>query len=172
MVTFPEFSAVEVELLWAYVEDLTAEQLRGFVAQCGGKTSGTKAELIERIKALVEEGTIALSDVVVVLDDVEPWRRQHVYLFEGPETDLIQWKSAAAFKDILKKHHVGKFLNTHVPMILPAKLSLSAIEHTDGRIRITAVERRDAWERDEALDKEGPTVGGADVQLRAYVHRV
>ncbi len=57
----PEFSGEELEQLWKYVGDLTLEQLRPFLRQCGEKMSGNKDELVDRLKHLVVEETTRFS---------------------------------------------------------------------------------------------------------------
>jgi hypothetical protein len=73
---------------------------------------------------------------------------------------------------LLKKHRLGRFLNANLPLILPEKMKVSSILHDSGRIRITAIKRRDWWERSRDYDTSSTTADGDDIELRAFIHRV
>lgn len=52
--------------------------------------------------------------------------------------------------------------------MLPDSLSLAAIDATKERIRVTAIQRRDGWERVEELDKHQADSSGAEIEMRAF----
>jgi hypothetical protein len=72
----------------------------------------------------------------------------------------------------LKKNHFGKYLNARLSLVLPDKMKVSSVLHEPGRLRVTAIKRRDWWERNPEYDDSATTAEGDDVQLRAFVHRV
>jgi len=99
---------------------------------------------------------------------VVPWGKQHVFLFKGPHGDQQVWKNPDHVLRHLKHHRVGKYLNARLPLILPEKLTLSSITHSDGRLRVTAIQRRDYTERAPEHDGKKETEDGKTVILRAY----
>jgi hypothetical protein len=109
---------------------------------------------------------------VQFLDRVIPWGKQHVYLFNGPQTPIAKWRDKDWLAKVLKKYRLGKYLNASLPIVMPDKIKLSSIFHDSKRLRITAVKRRDWWERDSDYDDTAITERGDDVELRAFVHRV
>ncbi|HEV3115659.1 MAG TPA: SAP domain-containing protein, partial [Gemmataceae bacterium] len=46
-------------------------------------TTGNKDVLRTRVESLFDDGTLSLSDLVVLLDKVEGWGNQHVYLYRA-----------------------------------------------------------------------------------------
>jgi hypothetical protein len=73
---------------------------------------------------------------------------------------------------LLKEHRLGKLFNARLPLVLPDKLTLSSVAHLDGRLRATAIQKRDYSERAREHDEEKETPDGEKITLRAYVHRV
>jgi hypothetical protein len=65
----------------------------------------------------------------------------------------------------------GKLFNARFPLILPEKLTLSSVTHADGRLRVTAVEKREYTERTPEHDEERQK-GGERITLKAYVHHL
>jgi len=136
------------------------------------KKSGTKEQIRERIEETLGEGTLSLSQIVQFLDEVVPWGKQHVYLYKGPQSSIANWRKPEWLVKLLKKHHLGKYLNASLPLALPEKMKMSSILHDGNRVRITAIKRRDWWERNPEYDDTTVTDEGDDVELRAFIHRV
>jgi len=136
------------------------------------KKSGTKEQIRERIEETLGEGTLSLSQIVQFLDEVVPWGKQHVYLYKGPQSSIANWRKPEWLVKLLKKHHLGKYLNASLPLALPEKMKMSSILHDGNWVRITAIKRRDWWERNPEYDDTTVTDEGDDVELRAFIHRV
>jgi hypothetical protein len=168
----PTYTAEEVELLLAYVAELRKDILQGFLERSDLVKSGNKAEVITRLQSAVEEGSLSYDALIELLDDVEPWNKQHVFLYNGTTAPIASWRDVSWVEAHLKQHRVHKYLNERVPLLLPEKLRLSTIEHDANHLRVVAVERREGFERDEELDKEGEDPEGDEVDYRAYVRRV
>jgi hypothetical protein len=168
----PVFSSDEQELIITDLLALKKTQIGDFLSRCELAKSGTKEEIRARIEEALEAGDVSLSQVVEFLDEMIPWGKQHVYLYSGPKTSIANWRKPAWFAKLLSDHRVGKYLNASLPLVLPEKMQLSSIWHDAGRVRVTAVKKRDWWERDEEHDQDGETQEGDDIQLRAFVHRV
>ena len=125
-----------------------------------------------RIEEAVADESLSLSQIVEFLDNVIPWGKQHVYLFDGPTSSIADWRNEEWVAKLLKKHRLGKSLNANLPLVLPDKMKVSSILHDPKHLRITAIKRRDWWERNSDYDDSASTDEGDDVELRAFVHRV
>lgn len=155
------------------MNDLRKDDLASFLRSKElPRRSGTKEDLQERIEEAISDEELSYTDLVELLDTIEPWDKQHVYLFDGPVgADLSMWRDTHRFEARLKQHRVAKTLGKTLPLALPAKLTITNIVHVAGkRLRVTAVERRDATERDEDRDPEDRVDDGTRVEFRAYVH--
>jgi len=169
----PDYSEEERRLIVDYIAQLTKPTLARFMRehQLSGR-AGTKENMRERIEEALAQHAVSFTDLVGLLDEVEPWGKQHVYFLRGPEgLDLGAWLAKTELQSYLTEKRVGKYLDRKLPLILPEKLSLSSIEHSSNRLRVTAIERRDGWERDETNDRS-EQAGDERIQYRAYVKRV
>lgn len=166
------FTKDEKALIIADLLTLKKKQIQEFFASVGLARSGTKEEFRARIEEAVEDGSLSLPQIVEFLDSVIPWGKQHVYLFKGPTSSIANWRNEAWVEQLLKKHRLAKYLNANLPIVLPDKMKVSSIQHNPRRLRITAIKRRDWWERDEDYDDSSTTEEGDDIELRAFVHRV
>jgi len=168
----PSFSEDERALIIADLLALKKAQIAEFLASVGLAKSGTKEVLRVRIEEALEDGSLTLSQIVQFLDSVIPWGKQHVYLYKGPQSSIANWRKQDWVAELLKKHRLGKYLNATLSLVLPDKMKVSCILHDSKRLRITAIKRRDWWERNPEYDDSTTTTEGDDVQLRAFVHRV
>lgn len=151
---------------------LKKQQIGEFLATVGLPRSGTKEEIRSRIEEALDEGSLTVPQIVEFLDGVIPWGKQHVYLFKGPTSSIADWRKQPWVSKLLKKHKLLKYLNASLPLVLPDKMKVSSIQHDSHRLRITAIKRRDWWERDSDYDDSTTTDDGEGVELRAFVHRV
>lgn len=168
----PRYREEEREQVVEYFLSLRKAQVQEFLERHGLPTSGTKAELRSRIEQALSDGEINYEILVQALDSVVPWGKQHVQLYRGPRRVPGSWKDPTWVATHLKKHRLHYLLNAPLPLILPESLRLSSIVHAAERLRITAVEKREVWERDESLDQTSRTKDDQDVALRAYVRHV
>jgi hypothetical protein len=171
-VTSPSFKEDEQALIISDLLALKKIQIGEFLSGIGLAKSGTKEELRARIEAALENESLSLSQIVQFLDSVIPWGKQHVYLFKGPTSSIADWRDEDWVARQLKEHRLGKYYNASLPLVLPDKMNVSSILHDPRRLRITAIKRRDWWERNSDYDNTAMTDEGEDVELRAFVHRV
>lgn len=134
--------------------------------------SGTKEDLRERFQEALDGGDLTYERLLDFLDSVAPWGKQHVFLYQGPRNDVQAWKDPDHVQRLLKQHRVGKLFNATLPLILPEKLTLSSVTHADGRLRVTAIAKRDYTNRTPEHDEEKETKGGERITLKAYMHRL
>lgn len=168
----PEYTAAERSALIDFVLALKKTHVQGFLKRVELPRSGTKTDLRERLQEALNGGQITYEDLVGFLDTVAPWGKQHVFLYAGPRSDVRKWKDPDAVLETLKSHRVGRLFNARLPLILPEKLTLSSITHLDGRLRVTAVQKRIYAERAPEHDDERESVNGATIILRAYMRHV
>lgn len=164
----PDYSDDEQAALIDFVLALRKSHVQDFLrdAELSGH-SGTKENLRARIQKALDDGEITYSQLVDFLDSVVPWGKQHVFLYRGPQTDIQMWKDPDRVYDLLKRHRTGNIFNAKIPLILPDNLALSSVTHTDGRLRITAVQMREYRERVPEHDEE-KEIDGEGIFLKAY----
>jgi hypothetical protein len=171
-ITSRSFTDGEQALIVTDLLALKKGQISEFLADAGLARSGTKQELRTRIEEALEDKRLSLTQIVQFLDSVTPWGKQHVYLYNGPRTSIVDWRSEDCVRKLLETHRLGKFLNANLPIVLPDKMEVSSILHNSKRLRITAIKRRDWWERNPDYDGSTRTDDCEEVELRAFVRRV
>ena len=167
-----DYTEEEQRLILQYVKELRQVELKEFLASTGHLRSGTKKILLDRIDESLAEGTIALVDLVDLLDQVEPWSAQHVFLLGEPNADVTAFRDPHEFEAHLKNHRASKPFRQPIQLALPEELVVSSITHDGARLRVTAIERRDGWHRDHGQDQRTIGPGGETIELRAYVNTV
>jgi hypothetical protein len=168
----PDYSSEERQALIDFVLALRKSRIQEFLKGVELSKSGTKQDLRERLLDALDGGDLTYERLVDFLDSVAPWAKQHVFLYQGPRGDVQAWKDPNHTQRLLKQHHLGKFFNARLPLILPEKLMLSSVTHVDGRLRVTAIEKRDYAERTPEHDEEKETESGERISLRAYMHHL
>jgi len=168
----PNYSGDERQALIDFVLALKKSHIQDFLKQVELARSGTKQDLRERFQEAIDEGNLAYEQLVDFLDSVAPWGKQHVFLYSGPRNDVQAWKDPDHVHRLLKQHRLGKLFNARLPLILPEKLTLSAVTHANGRLRVTAVEKREYTERTPEHDEEKETDSGERITLKAYMHHL
>ncbi len=152
---------------------LRLDRVRDFLGRHDLPKYGNRADLRERLEENLANGAITIVDLVDFLDEVEPWSKQHVFLYDGGD-DLVEgWRNADAVRARLAAANVAALLDERLPLALPEEPTLSSVSVEQGRfVTITAVERREYRERDASRDRGEVDADGRVVELRAYVHVV
>src|SRR5438552_3595876 len=73
----------EQRALLTFLLALRLDRVREFLGRHGIARYGNRADLRERLKGNLHAGTITIVDLVDFLDEVEPWSKQHVFLYNG-----------------------------------------------------------------------------------------
>ncbi len=168
----PEYTTEEREALVDFVLALRKSHVQDFLKRVDLPMSGTKPELRSRLQEALKDGDLAYERLVDFLDSVVPWGKQHVFLYEGPRGDMQVWKDSGHIQGLLKQHRLGRLFNARLPLVFPEMLTLSSVTYSDGRLRISAVQKREYTERTPEHDEEKETVDSERVTLKAYVHHV
>lgn len=166
-----KYSPADVELLLTYVANLRVDRLRKFLADSSLPKSGNKQTIVTRLKEAVDEQNLSYRHLIKLLDETEPWGKQHVFLLEANGADPSEWKDKDAVKHVLTEQGLEKLFNKRRSLLLPDKLKLSSFEWSKDRLRITGVERRRGYERIEDMDDEGEDPDGDPVLFKAYALR-
>ncbi|MGA3027933.1 MAG: hypothetical protein ABSF98_24530 [Bryobacteraceae bacterium] len=168
----PDYSAEEQQAVIDFVLALRKSHIQAFLKQVELRMSGTKEDLRERLHEALDGGDLTYERLVDFLDSLAPWGKQHVFLYQGPRSDVQEWRDPDHALRLLKQHRLGKLFNATLPLILPGKLTLSSITHADGKLRVTAVEKREYTERTPQHDEEKETESGERITLKAYIHHL
>jgi hypothetical protein len=166
-----KYAADDVELLFTYVADLRKDRLKEYLDGNGLAKGGSKTEVIRRLKEAIDDGQLSYDSLIELLDEVEPWGKQHIFILKSRDADPAPWKNKNAVDAVIAEHGLKGLLNKHKMLLLPDTLRLSTIDWSPTRLRVTAVERRVGYERTADLDDEGEDPEGDPVEFRAYVRR-
>lgn len=85
----------ELDRLLEYVFAHRKTAVQEFLLHFGLPTTGRKIELRARVQAGLADGTITADDLIALLDTIEGWGNQHIYLYKAPPGELRDWKTEA-----------------------------------------------------------------------------
>lgn len=168
----PVYTDDEQRAIVEFMLALRKSHIQEFLQGVDLPKSGSKTELRERIQDALDEGRVSVDQLVAYLDTVVPWGKQHVFLFTGPGGDINSWKDPQSVLDKLKERQLDHLFNSRLPLALPEELTLSSITHAGGKLRVTAVQKREYTERAAEHDETKVTDDDEKVILKAYVHHV
>ena len=168
-----EYSEEEREKVIQYFMKFEGDIIREFLASYGLPKSGIKPKLRLRIQNALDEGTLEYKDLVNFLDTMAPLGKQHVFLYDGPESNVVtKWREEEHYSEVIEDNGLSEYLNSRLPLILPKTLTPSSIKYTTGReLEIYAVERREHWKRKQECD-ERRIQKNKEIEFRAYLHQV
>lgn len=116
----------------------------------------TRVQFQERVEELLDSGEIDLGVIVEILNELEGWGRQQIYLydFEGGQTQKNRWMNAEWVRDHFENQGLGEIFNVTRPIVTPDEPTLISIEYseTDHRIRFIWVQKRTTVQRSEDDD--------------------
>jgi len=165
------YSNEEQEKILDYFGELKSDYIRPFLASHNLHRSGPKTQLLVNVREGIENDSIDYADLVNHIDTIIRWGKQHVFLYDGPESEVENWRDSDYFHARLQLGRVSNLLSEKLPLILPDRLTLSSIEYSNEKLKILAVQRREKRvrypEHDDLLD-----VDGVQVERQAYRHEV
>jgi hypothetical protein len=161
----------EQQLLIDFLFSLRKERIVEFLRAHNVRRSGTRDELRQHVLEAFESGELTTENVVRLLENVEPWAKQHVILYRVGDGMSSAWMSDLAIRGRLARHGVDHLLGQSLPVVLPLELTLVGIQVDPGQtVVVTAVERREHVERNRHFDAEPEVIDGMEVERRGYVH--
>lgn len=134
--------------------DHKLEFVRQFLADHSIARSGTIAELRDRIGAALDSRSISVVDITRLLNHIEGWGDQQVYLFQPSRGASREWQSEDRIRAALDAKGLGDLLNATHPLLLPPTLTLTSVIWTTAQLRLVWVKRRDWEQRDADLDTQ------------------
>ncbi len=124
----------EQRALLTFLLALRLDRVREFLGRHGIARYGNRADLRERLEENLLAGTITIVNLVDFLDEVEPWSKQHVFLYNGGDGLVQGWRAGTVLRARLAEANVAELLDARLPLVLPEELSLSSITvDGDGR---------------------------------------
>lgn len=151
-----------LELLGAH----NNENLKGFLRDHSLPTSGTKNDLLGRLEEGLRRGDFQLRELVELLNEIESWGKQHIFLFSAPGTLSKEWRDGKKLESALSKSGRQSLLEKSLPLVLPDAPTLSSVEFKENVLRLLWVEKRVWQERLPDEDREDDEY--EDVFYKAY----
>lgn len=143
-----------LDLIFSNNNPLIVEALRQ--ADFRIRRSVSEPMLRAYIEDLLDNNQLTLADLVNILNTIEGWGRQQVYLyrFEGGETIRQQWLDISWIRDHFSQLGKENLLNQTRPVVMPDNPTLVSIEHdaSTNRIRFVWLQKRTAYKRSENDD--------------------
>lgn len=130
------------ELLLTYLTSHKMVYIQDFLKDRGLAYSYRKSELPDKLTEYLDGNEIELSDLVELLNTIEGWGKQQIYLYNAPSALSARWRDPAYARQRLEDAGYLDLLNQSKPLILPTEPTLSTIQVNQGVIRFIWIERR------------------------------
>lgn len=132
------------ELLLTYLTSHKMIYIQDFLKERDLPYSYRKSELPEKLTEYLNDGEFDLSDLVELLNTIEGWGKQQIYLYNAPGALSEKWRNPAFVRQKLKDAGYLDLLNQSKSLILPVEPTLSTIQFNEenGTIRFIWIERR------------------------------
>lgn len=144
----------ELDRLIDYVFAHRKDAIKGFMRAEELLISGNKSVLRDRIDEALANETIDASGLIGLLDTIEGWGNQHIYMYKAPSGERQTWQSEDEARNRLAKIEAEELLNRRRPLLLPDQPTLSSVEWSSDRVRFIWVEKREWDLRRDDLDCE------------------
>lgn len=166
----------DVDLLLHYLSAHKMEFVQAFLRERQLPYSFTKAGLVERLREYLQNGHLRFEELVELLNKIEGWGNQQVYLYQAPGPLSRAWRDIHAVRRILGRTGYGNLLNNPLPLVMPEETTLSSVEWTENRVRFLWIEKRYWKERATEEDRRQPiaatTAGALSEEIIWQAYRV
>lgn len=98
--------------------------------------SGTTNKLKERLKKGISDGIITTFEIISLLDQLEDYGNQHIFLFTIFEDELVKLRDHKRVYDLLKEKGYANVYNNYDSLQLPEKSQIILIKHDDQWLKI------------------------------------
>lgn len=159
----------ESEFLLNSVMAQKAQHARVLLGSKGLTKTGTKHELREKLAEALDNGIVTTDDLVEILDDVESWGRQHVFLYETPNAGS-HIKQKSGLQSTLKNIGWNVTLNEPQNLIMPISKSVRLVSLNENVLRVEWIETRKWTERVQDQDY-AEEIDGEEVVFQATKKR-
>ncbi|MBL8792392.1 MAG: hypothetical protein JNM56_00660 [Planctomycetia bacterium] len=114
--------------------------------------SGTREKLRQRVEGYLDDGSVRADELVELLNRVEGWGNQHIFLYKAPAALIDRWNTEAKVRASLRTQGQEMLFNRPRPLVLPKAPQLCSVEWTPTRARLVWVEKR-VW-RERAPEED------------------
>lgn len=153
----------EIQLTLKYLQSHKMAFTQEFLRARELPFSGTKKQLRERLEGYLAEGRVEPEELVQLLNQIEGWGNQHLYLYKAAGRLMAPWSTEESVRKHLSALGREALLGRPRPLVLPEGIRLASIEWTPERARFVWIEKRQWEERvpDEDMQED-------DMVWRAY----
>ncbi|MBN2798732.1 MAG: hypothetical protein JXX28_06240 [Deltaproteobacteria bacterium] len=163
------FTDEEREHLVHSVLALTNLQIRELMKSANIRPIGsTKADFRTNLDRVLASGELSYDSLIDWLDTYDPWRKQHVFVLDGPPSGVGQWTDRQHLDSRLAGNEDADCATRGRPLVLPEELTISRIKHSALGMSITAFVKREHREREPSLDYVTTTNDGYRVRFVAH----
>lgn len=159
----------ESEFLLNSVMAQKAQHAKALLGAKGLTKTGTKHDLRERLAEALQEGTVTTDDLVEILDTVESWGRQHIFLYNTPSAPS-HIKQKSGLQSTLNNINWNVNLNEPQNLIMPASKAVRLVSLSDNVLRVEWIETRKWTERVQDQDYS-EEIDGEEVVFQATKKR-
>lgn len=133
---------VLIDLLFKHRLDV----IRGFLKEKGLPASGNRKKIRKRLEDGLDAESISCDEIVHLIDRVEGWGNQHIYLFRAGDELIERWGTEAKARARLRTVGHEDLFNARRPLRLPANPELCSVEWSSNRVCFVWVQRRTWYE--------------------------
>ncbi len=131
--------------------------------------SGTKEELRDRLIHLISRNEITPQDLTELLDEIEAFGNQHIYLFKIPDSYLERLLDFDSVRRIFEDNNLSELYNNYRPLILPEEPEISSIKHNDEWLSIRWVTKKEKIQQLERTRERDES--GREILIKKYLIR-
>ena len=142
----------EFDQVLDYLFANTKDPISDFLQSLELPYSGNKEALRERVVTAVRDGVTTQAEIVDLLNQIEGWGNQHVYLYQTSAEQRRPWRTEGRARQRLARIDAGELMNERLPIVLPEEPTLVSVEWSAERVRFVWVEKRAFTKRREDLD--------------------
>lgn len=136
-----------------YLFASTKDPISGFLQSLQLPYSGNKDVLRERVVKAVRDGATTQGDIVDLLNHIEGWGNQHVYLYQTTVEQRRPWRTEGRARQRLARIDAAELMNERLPVVLPEEPTLVSVGWSPEHVRFVWVEKRAYTQRREDLDR-------------------
>jgi len=153
--TYPQttYNPQELNTLLTLLFKHNKKHLDNFLKEYGIPYSYDKPKLRELVKDHVVANKLTFDELVGLLNKIEGWGKQQIYLYKAPDHISRLWQDESRVRNLLEQADVGDLFNQSRSLILPDHPTLTSIDWTAQNVRFVWIEKRPWRERVPGEDK-------------------
>lgn len=159
----------DIEIILDVLFENNKDFIVDFLSDHNLPTTGTKEELKSLVKDQVSQKKISPDEIVALVNKIEGWGNQRIYLFKVHGSLNKSWKDEGYVKTALKRAGALGLLNVERPLVLPQEQTLSVVEWSEERVKFVWICK---VSYDERLKDEDEWDDERNLEYRAYRPRV